>query len=97
MGCARTGWTKARQRRQWAITAVATLVVGCCGGGGIAESGHWAHGRAAGLRSLGSGRGGEQGTGTARPGHWQRNGSRQGSWTREGSKQRRAWREYGWK
>ena len=56
MGCVRTGWTRARQRRQWAVTAAA-LAMGCCGGGGTAGSGHRAHGRAAGLRSLGSGRG----------------------------------------
>ena len=71
MGCARTGWTKDRQRRQWAATAAAALAVGCCGGGGTAGSGLGAHECAAGLRSLSSGRGGEQGTGTAGPGHWQ--------------------------
>ena len=97
MGCARKGWTRARQRRQWAATVVAALAMGCCGGGSTAGSGHWAHERVEGLRSLGSGHGGEQGTGTAGPGHWKRNGSRQGSWTRKGSKQRGAWREYGWK
>ena len=32
VGCARTGWTKARQRQQWAATAAA-LVVGCYRGG----------------------------------------------------------------
>ena len=71
MGCARTRWIRARRRRQWAATAAAALAVGCCGGGGTAGSGLGAHGRAAGLRSLGSGRGGEQGMGTAGPGHWQ--------------------------
>ena len=68
MGCERTGWTRARQRRQWAATAAAALAVGCCGGGGTARSGLGAHGRAVGLWSLSSGRGGEQTTG---PGHWQ--------------------------
>ena len=59
MGCARTGWTRARQRQQWAVTGAVALAVGCCGGGGTAKSGLGAHGRAAGLRSLSSGRGGE--------------------------------------
>ena len=56
MGCARTGWTRARQQRQWAVTttAAAALAVGCCGGGGTSGSGHRA---TVGLRSLGSGRG----------------------------------------
>ena len=33
MGCARTGWTRARQRPQWAVRAATALAVGCCGGG----------------------------------------------------------------
>ena len=53
------------------MTAAAALAVGCYGGGGTAGSGHHAHGRVAGLRSLSLGRSGEQGTGTAGPGHWQ--------------------------
>ena len=57
MGCARTRWTRARQRQQLALTAMAALAAGCCGGGDTAGLGHRAHGRAAGLRSLGSGRG----------------------------------------
>ena len=32
--CARTGWTKARRRLQWAPMAVTALTVGCCRGGG---------------------------------------------------------------
>ena len=59
-GCASTGWT-----------AATALAVGCCGGGGTTVSGLGAHGRAAGLRSLSSGHGGEQSTGTVGPGHWQ--------------------------
>ena len=51
MGCARTGWTRVQQRRQWAATAVAALAVGCCGGGGTVGSGFGAHERAEGLRS----------------------------------------------
>ena len=39
MGCARTEWTRAQQRRQWAATRAAALAVGCCGGGGTAGSG----------------------------------------------------------
>ena len=60
MGCAHTGWTRARQQQQWVATAATTaeaLVVGCCGGGGTAGSGLMAHGRAAGLMSLSLGRG----------------------------------------
>ena len=38
MGCVRIGWTRARQRRQWAVTAAA-LAVGCCRGGGTVGSG----------------------------------------------------------
>ena len=59
MGCARIGWTRAQQRRQWAATAAAALTVGYCGGGGTAGSGLGPHGRATGLRSLSSGHGGE--------------------------------------
>ena len=51
VGCVRTGWTRARQRRQWAATVAAALVVRCCGGGGTARSGLGAHGRTAGLWS----------------------------------------------
>ena len=36
---ARTGWTRARRRRQWAPTAADALAVGCCGVGGTAGSG----------------------------------------------------------
>ena len=46
MGCARTGWTRAQQRRQWTATAAAALAVGCCGGGGTAGSGLGARWRA---------------------------------------------------
>ena len=99
MGCARTGWTRARQRRQWAATGAAALAVGCCRGGGTAGSGLGAHGSAAGLRSLSSGRDGEQGTRMAGPGHWRGNGSRQGRLkrgcrAREGSAEyvRNVWR-----
>ena len=56
MGCARTRWTRARQRWQWAATTATALAVGCCGGGGTAGSGFGAHGRVARLRSLSSGR-----------------------------------------
>ena len=38
MGYVRTGWTRARQWRQWATTAAA-LAVGYCRGGGTAGSG----------------------------------------------------------
>ena len=37
--CARTGWTKARRRLQWAPMAVTALAVGCCGGDGTLGSG----------------------------------------------------------
>ena len=50
---------------------LAAAAMGCDGGGGTAESGLGAHGRATELRSLSSGRGGKQGTGTAGLGHWQ--------------------------
>ena len=46
MVCACTGWTRARQRRQWVVTAAAALAVGSCGGGGTAGSRHGSHGRA---------------------------------------------------
>ena len=71
MGYACSRWTRARQRRQWAVTAAATVAVGFCGGGGTVGSGLGAHGCATGLRSLGLGRDGEQGKGTAGLGHWQ--------------------------
>ena len=48
---------------------MAARVVGCCGLGGTAGSGLGSHGRAVGLRSRCSGRGGEQGTGAAGPLH----------------------------
>ena len=38
MGCVRTWWTRARQRRQWALMAMAALAVGCCGVGGTVGS-----------------------------------------------------------
>ena len=63
MGCARIGWTRARQRRQWAAMAMTALAVGCCGGGGTTRSGLGAHKHATGLRSLSSG------CGCREPGH----------------------------
>ena len=69
MGYALTGWTRARQLRQWAVTAAAALAVGCCGGSGTAGLGHGSHRRATGLRSRNSGRGGKQVTGASGPGH----------------------------
>ena len=68
MDCARTGWTKARRRRQWAATAAEAQAVGYCGGDDTAGSGHGSHGRATRLRSRNSGRDGEQVTGAAGPG-----------------------------
>ena len=36
---ARTGWTRARQVRVWAVTTAAALAVGCSGGGDTAGIG----------------------------------------------------------
>ena len=69
MDCARTGWTRARRRRQWVTTVVEALAVGCCGGGGTAGSGHGSHGHSIGPRSRNSRRSGGQVTGAAGPGH----------------------------
>ena len=38
---AHTGWTRARQSRVWAETAVVVLIVGCNGGDDTAGTGHW--------------------------------------------------------
>ena len=55
---ARTGWTRARQARVWAATAVAALEVGYSGGGsGTTGTRLGALGHVSGLKSLGSGHG----------------------------------------
>ena len=61
--------------------------MGCCGLDGTAGSELRSHGRATGLRSRSSGRGGEQGTGAAGPGHCTEmahgRGSQLGTWARQ--------------
>ena len=46
-----TGWTKARQARVWAATAMAALAVGCSGSDGTAGTGRGALRHVSGLEA----------------------------------------------